>query len=69
MALAEYTWIQFQKLGHIQRLPLQEQVRQYQFHLDALVNERIEQTKGDGPYLLQESHFYLLQEDGNKIKL
>ena len=69
MALVEYTWMQFQRLGHIQSLPLHEQARQYQFHLDTLSNERMKQSKGDGPYLLQESDFYLLQENGNKIRL
>jgi hypothetical protein len=71
----EYSWLQFQNLDHIRRLPLNEQTRQYQFYLDSLANQRINQNKGDSGYILleQQGTFeypldYLLNEDGTRIR-
>ena len=71
----ELTWNQFKGLPHIQRLPLQEQVKHYNSYLDNLVSERMQfenwiqnQNKGkQTKFLLQEDLHYILQEDGNKI--
>lgn len=71
----ELTWNQFRGLPHIQRLPLQEQVKHYNSYLDNLVSERMQfqnwiqnQNKGkQTKFLLQEDLHFLLQEDGNKI--
>lgn len=73
----ELTWNQFKGLPHIQRLPLQEQVKHYNSYLDNLVSERMQfqnwiqnQNKGkQTEFLLQENLYFLLQEDGNKIKI
>lgn len=69
MSNGELTWIQFQKLDRIARLPLNEQVKEYSYYLDSVSNSLIKQNKGDGPFLLQENDFFLLQENGNRIKL
>jgi len=71
----ELTWNQFKGLSHIQRLPLQEQVKHYNSYLDNLVSERMQfqnwiqhQNKGkQTKFLLQENLHFILQEDGNKI--
>ena len=71
----ELTWNQFKGLPHIQRLPLQEQVKHYNSYLDNLVSERMQyenwiqnQNKGkQTKFLLQEDLHFILQEDGNKI--
>ena len=71
----ELTWNQFKGLPHIQRLPLQEQVKHYNNYLDNLVSERIQfqnwiqnQNKGkQTKFLLQEDLHFILQEDGNKM--
>ena len=65
----ELSWIQFQKLDRISKLPLNEQAKEYRYYLDTVSNNLIRQSKGDGPFLLQETDFYLLQENGNKIRL
>lgn len=78
----ELTWKQFREKREIKDLPLNEQVRQYRFYLDALSNELYRQNKGPSPiesryvpvgaysgYLLQENYDYILQEDGSKIYL
>lgn len=71
----EYTWIQFQTLDHIRRLPINEQIKQYQFYLDSVANQVISQNRGDSGYLLlqQQKTFdypldFLLNEDGTRIK-
>lgn len=69
MNRGELTWLQFQKLDRISRLPLNEQAKEFQYYLDSVSNNRLYQSKGDGPFLLQEPGFYLLQENGNKIRL
>ena len=38
----ELTWNQFRGLPHIQRLPLQEQVKHYNSYLDNLASERMQ---------------------------
>lgn len=71
----ELTWNQFRGLPHIQRLPLQEQVKHYNSYLDNLASERMQfenwiqnQNKGkQTKFLLQEDLNFLLQEDGAKI--
>jgi hypothetical protein len=79
----ELTWNQFKGLPHIQRLPLQEQVKHYNSYLDNLVSERMQfenwlknQNKGpnklrvvEAGFLLQEDLFDLLQEDGSKLTI
>jgi hypothetical protein len=65
----ELTWGQFKSLSHIQRLPLQEQVKHYNSYLDNLVSERMQfqnwiQYQNKGPKKIIEETFYLLQEDG-----
>jgi hypothetical protein len=65
----ELTWNQFKGLPHIQRLPLQEQVKHYNSYLDNLVSERMQfqnwiQNQNKGPKKIIEETFYLLQEDG-----
>lgn len=76
----ELSWPQFQSLNHVRRLPLNEQVRQYNQYLNELSEARqswiIYQNKGPRRtqetqelFLLQEDGFYLLQEDGFKIEL
>jgi len=69
MNRGELSWIQFQKLDRIAKLPLNEQVREYSYYLDSVSNNIIHQNKGDGPFLLQESDFFILQENGNRIRL
>ena len=79
----ELTWNQFKVLVHIQKLPLQEQVKHFNSYLDNLVSERMQyqnwiqnQNKGkrdrtlvpvETGFLLQEDLFDLLQEDGSNI--
>ena len=69
MYKGELSWVQFQKLDRIAKLSLNEQAKEYQYYLDSVSNNRLHQNKGDGPFLLQETGFYLLQENGNKIRL
>jgi hypothetical protein len=73
----EIFWPQFIQLEYIKRLPLNEQINQYNQYLYDLSVARqnwiIYQNKGDvteveeGNFLLQEDLFYILQEDNSKI--
>jgi hypothetical protein len=77
----ELLWPQFKELNHVRKLPLNEQVNQYNQYLYDLSIARqswiIYQNKGPGVelaptppvegFLLQEDLFDILQEDGNKI--
>lgn len=70
----ELTWKQFVNQNHIRTLPLNEQVRQYSFHLDSISNQRFVQNKGPRQsrlqitgFLLQEDLFLIQQEDGSGI--
>ena len=75
--IVELNWKEFANQPDIRILPLNEQVRQYHFYLDALSNERLRQNKGPkrvqqvepipSGFLLQENSDYILQEDGSKI--
>ena len=73
----EISWKEFQLLEHIKRLPLNEQAAQYNSYLAELSRQRYlysqwlaNQNKGpQEAFLLQEDGFFLLQEDGNKIKI
>ena len=71
----EILWPQFVQFEHIKRLPLNEQVKQYNQYIWELNTARINwlyyQNKGPleevENFLLQENGFFLLQENGNKI--
>ena len=78
----ELLWPQFKELNHVRKLPLNEQVNQYNQYLYDLSIARqswiIYQNKGPGVelaptppvedgFLLQEDLFDLLQETGDKI--
>ncbi len=77
----EILWPQFKELNHVRKLPLNEQVNQYNQYLNELQYQRqcyIQQidwlkcNKGDKKiknvgFLLQEDLFNLQQEDGNNI--
>ena len=73
----EILWSQFKELNHIRKLPLTEQVKQYNQYLYELNEARmswiIYQNKGkrltlqNVGFLLQEDLFNLQQEDGNNI--
>jgi len=74
----EILWPQFKELNHIRKLPLTEQVNQYNQYLYELNEARmswiIYQNKGpkrltlqNVGFLLQEDLFNLQQEDGNNI--
>ena len=74
----EILWPQFKELNHIRKLPLTEQVEQYNQYLYELNEARISwviyQNKGPKQltlqnvgFLLQEDLFNLQQEDGNNI--
>jgi len=74
----EILWPQFKELNHIYKLPLTEQVKQYNQYLYELNEARINwityQNKGQKQltlqnvgFLLQEDLFNLQQEDGNNI--
>ena len=70
----ELTWPQFRNLNHIRILNENEQMRQYNFYLDALSNERFRQNKGPKQltlqitgFLLQEDLFLIQQENGSGI--
>ena len=75
--IRELNWKEFVNQPHIRTLPLNEQVRQYSFHLDQVSNFIHWQNKGpkreqqsdsiNSGYLLQENSDYILQEDGSKI--
>ena len=71
----EITWPQYAQMSHIAKLPLQEQINQYNQYLFQLGEARMNwityQNKGPleevENFLLQENGFFLLQENGNKI--
>jgi hypothetical protein len=69
----EITWPQYAQMSHIAKLPLQEQINQYNQYLFQLSEARQNwlntQNKGlnEENFLLQENGFFLLQENGNKI--
>jgi hypothetical protein len=71
----EITWPHFVKSSHVSKLPLQEQINQYNQYLYQLSEARtswiVYQNKGPlkevENFLLQENGFFLLQENGNKI--
>lgn len=75
----EMPWPLFKQQPHINKLPLQEQVKRYNAYLDQLSNLHYQnwynsQPKGPAPkriitseFLQQEDLYYILQEDGSKI--
>ena len=72
----EISWLQFQQLEHVKRLPLNEQVTQFNMYLQDLSIARLNwiQDQPKGPrqigeigVLLQEDLFDLEQENGSKI--
>jgi hypothetical protein len=75
----EISWPQYAQMSHISKLPLQEQINQYNQYLFQLEEARtswiVYQNKGPIPpptpiesgFLLQEDLFDLLQEDGSNI--
>ena len=71
----EISWPQFQQFEHIKRLPINEQVTQFNMYLQDLSIARLnwiqDQPKGEigsqQGFLQQENLFYILQEDGGKI--
>ena len=72
----EISWPQFQQFEHIKRLPINEQVTQFNMYLQDLSIARLNwiQDQPKGPrqivelgFLLQEDLFDLLQETGDKI--
>jgi hypothetical protein len=75
----EISWFEFSRIPHIGKLPLQEQVRQYNIYMLDLHQAReqwmIQQHEGRGASiqvvgdLLQENLFLLLQEDGSHIQI
>ena len=81
MILGELNFNQFVNQYNLRTLPINEQVRQYDFYIQNLVAENQRQNKGPGkapdsnitkPYegfLLQEDFDYLLQEEGYRIFL
>lgn len=71
--IRELSWKEFANQPHIRKLPLNEQVRQFNFHLDEVANYRQWQNKGRKltiqitGFLLQEDLFLIQQEDGSGI--
>jgi len=77
----EILWPQFLNLESIKNLPLNEQVAEYNRYLNELTNRRnyylqqqdwlaSQEKSGDSrKYILLEDGYYLLQEDGSKIKI
>jgi hypothetical protein len=73
----DISWIEFSRIPNIIKLPLQEQVRQYNIYMLDLHQAReqwlIQQHEGKGAsiqiigVLLQENLFDVLQEDGYQI--
>ena len=74
----EITWPQFSKMGHISKLPLQEQIQHYNQYVWelSLARDYYLQHQPKGPklttpqetgFLLQEDLFDLEQQDGSKI--
>lgn len=80
MILGELNFNQFVNQYNLRNLPINEQVRQYDFYIQSLVQDNQRQNKGSQkgsqaptvPYegfLLQEDFDYLLQEEGYRIFL
>ena len=80
MILGELNFNQFVNQHNLRNLPINEQVRQYDFYIQSLVQDNQRQNKGSqqgslGPtvpyegFLLQEDFDYLLQEEGYRIFL
>lgn len=77
----EILWPQFLNLEGIRNLPINEQVAEYNRYLSELTNRRnyylqqqdwlaAQEKSGDTRrYILLEDGYYLLQEDGSKIKI
>lgn len=75
--LQEISWVEFSRIPAVSKLPLQEQVRQYNIYMLDLHQAReqwvIQQHEGRGGgiqitgVLLQETLFELQQEDGSQI--
>jgi hypothetical protein len=73
----DISWVEFSRIPNIIKLPLQEQVRQYNIYMLDLHQAReqwmIQQHEGKGAsiqiigVLLQENLFDVLQEDGYQI--
>jgi hypothetical protein len=68
----EISWPQYAQMSHITKLPLQEQINQYNQYLFQLSEARTSwityQNKGPiSGFLQQENLFYILQENGYKI--
>ena len=73
----DISWIEFSRIPNISKLPLQEQVRQYNIYMLDLHQAReqwlIQHHQGKGAsiqiigVLLQENLFDVLQEDGYQI--
>jgi hypothetical protein len=73
----DISWVEFSRIPNIIKLPLQEQVRQYNIYMLDLHQAReqwlIQQHQGKGAsiqiigVLLQENLFDVLQEDGYQI--
>ena len=74
--LVDITWTQFKRIQHISRLPLNEQVREYEgychwYQMNYTImcdnggkSNTIESESG---FLQQQNGFFLLQENGYKI--
>lgn len=71
--IRELSWKEFTNQPHIRKLPLNEQMRQFNFHLDEVANFLNWQNKGYKltvkitGFLLQEDLFLIQQEDGSGI--
>lgn len=65
------TWQEFVKQPHISRLSLNEQTSQYTIYLHQYHLIRAEYIRGSGRdfFLQQENLFYILQENGGRIKI
>jgi hypothetical protein len=71
----EISWPQYAQMSHIAKLPLQEQINQYNQYLYQLSEARtswiVYQNKGplkeEENFLLQEDNGFLLQENNFKI--
>lgn len=74
MILGELNFKQFVEKNNIHNLPLNEQVRQYDYYIESLVYGNQKQNKGPKRlrlqitgFLLQENLFILQQENGSGI--
>ena len=77
----EIIWPQFLNLEGIKNLPINEQVAEYNRYLNELTYRRNfysqqqdwlstqERSGGSRKYILLEDGYYLLQEDGSKLKI